>query len=137
MDRLLDQAKIKGAQDFKHKVELMYRSSHTNEDRSRILLFNNPLPNLNNWAGDESCGRYMPSWSARQAVCILHAYTSSCTNISLKISSLYSSILCSQFSLDVYSGSVSYRDISVVSILWLYDTFRIINFSYTIFNIFA
>ncbi len=29
-------------------------------------------------------------------------------------------------------GSISYRDISVVSILWIYDTYRIIHFSYTI-----
>ena len=76
MDRLLDKEKMKVVQDFKHKVELMYRSSHTNEDRSRILLFNNPLPNLNNWAGDESCGRYMPSWVDDQSVRIPHEYTS-------------------------------------------------------------
>ncbi len=29
-------------------------------------------------------------------------------------------------------GSVLYRDISIVSILWLYNTYRIIHFSYTI-----
>ncbi len=31
-----------------------------------------------------------------------------------------------------YKGSISYHNISVVSILWLYDTYRIIHFSYTI-----
>ncbi len=31
-----------------------------------------------------------------------------------------------------YVGSVLYRDISVVLILWLYDIYRIIHFSYTI-----
>ncbi len=29
-------------------------------------------------------------------------------------------------------GSVSYQDISVVLILWLYDIYRILHFSYTI-----
>ncbi len=29
-------------------------------------------------------------------------------------------------------GSISYHDISVVLILWLYDTYHLIHFSYTI-----
>lgn len=62
MDRLLDQSKVLAAHDYKHMVEVMYRASVTNHDRTGILRHNNPPPNLNNWTGDESCARYMPSW---------------------------------------------------------------------------
>ncbi len=68
IDKLLDQSRIREAQDYKHKCEIMYRASHMNEDKSRVLLFNNPPPNLNNWTGDESCQRYMPSWIPTESV---------------------------------------------------------------------
>ena len=59
----MDQSRIRDAQDYKHKCEIMYRSSHMNEDRTRVLLYNNPPPNLNDWAGEQSGpDRYMPSW---------------------------------------------------------------------------
>ena len=60
----MDQSRIRDAQDYKHKCEIMYRSSHMNEDRTRVLLYNNPPPNLNDWAGEQSGpDRYMPSWA--------------------------------------------------------------------------
>lgn len=58
----MDQSQIRNAQDFRHKVELMFRSSHINEDRSKVLMFNNPMPDLNNKQGEESVDRYLPSW---------------------------------------------------------------------------
>ncbi len=70
MDKLMDQSRIRAAQDYKHKCEIMYRASHMNEDKSRVLLFNNPPPNMNNWTGEESCQRYMPSWIATESVSI-------------------------------------------------------------------
>ena len=63
MERLLDQSQVQNAQEYRHKVEIMFRSSHINEDRSRVLMFNNPIPNVNNVGGEESCSRYMPSWA--------------------------------------------------------------------------
>ena len=57
----MNQGRLKDTHEYKHKVELMYRSSQNNEDRSRILLFNNPVPNLNNLEGYESVSRYIPS----------------------------------------------------------------------------
>lgn len=63
MDRLLDQSRIHAAQDYRHKVDLMYRSSRTNRDRCGVLMYNNPMPDLNNWEGGDSVQRYMPSWA--------------------------------------------------------------------------
>ena len=63
MTRLMDQSRIHNAQDFRHKVELMFRSSNINQDRTRVLLYNNPPPDLNNFEGTEGIDRYMPSWA--------------------------------------------------------------------------
>ena len=71
MSRLLDQSHIQHAQDFRHKVELMYRSSHINRNRSSVLMYNNPMPDLNNESGEESVNRYMPSWMGDDTVSIV------------------------------------------------------------------
>lgn len=73
MERLLDQSRVYAAQDFKYKVDLMYRSSQTNEDRSGVLMYNNPMPNLNNQEGEESVIRYMPSWLGDAEVSHTHS----------------------------------------------------------------
>ena len=69
MDQLLDQTVVQDAQNYRHKMELMFRSSQKNEDRFRVLSFNNPIPNLNNATGEESVARYMPSWIEEDYVC--------------------------------------------------------------------
>lgn len=62
MDQLLDQSVVQEAQNYRHRMELMFRSSQKNQDRFNVLTFNNPVPNLNNMTGEESVARYMPSW---------------------------------------------------------------------------
>lgn len=64
MERLLDQSRVHNAHDFRHKVELMFRSSQINKDRTGVLLHNNPAPDVTNHHGDKSVGRYMPSWAS-------------------------------------------------------------------------
>ena len=64
----MDQSRIRNAQDYKHKCEIQYRSSHMNEDKSRVLMYNNPPPDLNNWTGEETVGRYIPSWADDESV---------------------------------------------------------------------
>ena len=74
----MDQSRIRDAQDYKHKCEIMYRSSHMNEDRTRVLLYNNPPPNLNDWAGELSGpDRYMPSWAPDTQSVSTHCYIQS------------------------------------------------------------
>ncbi|ELT90193.1 hypothetical protein CAPTEDRAFT_225307 [Capitella teleta] len=62
MGRLTDQSRMNAAQDLKYRVDLMFRSSQTNEDRSGVLLFNNPLPTQEIRADEQGVARYMPSW---------------------------------------------------------------------------
>ncbi|CAH1784289.1 unnamed protein product [Owenia fusiformis] len=62
MERLMDQSKYLAIKDLQHKTEMMYRTSHRNEDRTRIMTFNNPLPDMNNKEGNDSISRYLPSW---------------------------------------------------------------------------
>nr|KAG5708411.1 hypothetical protein BaRGS_026138 [Batillaria attramentaria] len=42
----MDQSKLRQIRLYRHKTELMYRSSLTNEDRTSILLHNNPMPDI-------------------------------------------------------------------------------------------
>ncbi|GFO01925.1 hypothetical protein PoB_002843000 [Plakobranchus ocellatus] len=60
LPRLLDQSLLRRIRVLRHKTELMYRSSQTNHDRTKILLFNSPLPEPNE--GDQGIGKYLPSW---------------------------------------------------------------------------
>ncbi|XP_033745182.1 uncharacterized protein LOC117330799 isoform X2 [Pecten maximus] len=59
--RLQDESMLTGVRHNKHKMDLMYRASISNMDRTRILSHNNPLPNLAE-GEDNSVGRYLPSW---------------------------------------------------------------------------
>lgn len=45
---------------MRHKTDLMYRASVTNQDRTEVLTFNNPLPEFHERT--ESIGQYLPSW---------------------------------------------------------------------------
>ncbi|GFR95494.1 hypothetical protein ElyMa_006274600 [Elysia marginata] len=60
LPRLLDQSLLRRIRVLRHKTELMYRSSQTNHDRTKILLFNSPLPEPSE--GDQGIGKYLPSW---------------------------------------------------------------------------
>ena len=51
---LRDDSRMRAAQELRHQVALQYRMSRMNEDRLRVLLHNNPPPDLNNWAGGVS-----------------------------------------------------------------------------------
>ncbi|XP_067935612.1 uncharacterized protein [Watersipora subatra] len=62
MDHLVDRRKLLRTLDIRHKTELMGRSSKINQDKTNILLFNNPLPDLVNASGEEGIDRYLPSW---------------------------------------------------------------------------
>ena len=68
MERLLDRTRLRAAQQLRYKVELMFRSSTINEDRSQVMLYNDPIPNVNNREGEEGVARYMPSWMNEQWV---------------------------------------------------------------------
>ena len=69
IQRLMDQSKLRRARMFRHKAELMYRSSVNNSDRTTILLHNNPLPDITELSGQaDSISRYLPSWVDDQSV---------------------------------------------------------------------
>ena len=69
IQRLMDQSKLRRARMFRHKAELMYRSSVNNSDRTTILLHNNPLPDITELSGQaDSVSRYLPSWVDDQSV---------------------------------------------------------------------
>ena len=63
LERMQDVERVEHAQTSRHQLELMFRSSHMNEDRAAVLQFNNPIPDLNNRHGGESVARYLPSWT--------------------------------------------------------------------------
>ncbi|KAK0063953.1 hypothetical protein Bpfe_006638 [Biomphalaria pfeifferi] len=56
LKQLMDQSFIKHIRNQKHKAHLMYHSSQKNHDRSKILLFNNPLPNL----AEDGISKFLP-----------------------------------------------------------------------------
>ncbi|KAL8612522.1 hypothetical protein ACOMHN_053776 [Nucella lapillus] len=63
--RLMDQSKLRNTRMYRHRTELMYRSSLTNMDRTSIIMHNNPLPDIAGTTGGQepdSISRYMPSW---------------------------------------------------------------------------
>ncbi|XP_070192554.1 uncharacterized protein [Littorina saxatilis] len=66
IQRLMDQSKLRETRMYRHKTELMYRSSVTNMDRTSILLHNNPLPDITGGQAD-SISRYLPSWMDDQS----------------------------------------------------------------------
>lgn len=62
MDHLLDRRRLLHTLDVRHKIELMGRSSKLNQDKTNILLYNNPVPDLVNASGEEGIDRYLPTW---------------------------------------------------------------------------
>ena len=48
--------------ELRHHMALMYRSSQANEDKTSILMFNNPMPDFSDAEGTEGPKRYWPSW---------------------------------------------------------------------------
>ncbi|KAK7499466.1 hypothetical protein BaRGS_00009118 [Batillaria attramentaria] len=67
IERLMDQSKLRQIRLYRHKTELMYRSSLTNEDRTSILLHNNPMPDITETGQADSISRYLPSWMDDQS----------------------------------------------------------------------
>jgi len=59
MEHLLDKKKLMQTLDIRHKIELMERSSKINQDKTDILLYNNPVPDLVNASGEEGIDRYL------------------------------------------------------------------------------
>ncbi|KAH3777775.1 hypothetical protein DPMN_179223 [Dreissena polymorpha] len=60
MPRLLDNSKLQHVRRMRHKIDLMYRASVSNKDRTDVLKFNNPLPELH--TGATGVDQYLPSW---------------------------------------------------------------------------
>ncbi|KAH9504827.1 hypothetical protein Btru_062056 [Bulinus truncatus] len=56
LKQLMDQSLIQHIRHQKHKTQLMYHSSVKNHDRSKILLFNNPITNLS----EDGINKYLP-----------------------------------------------------------------------------
>ena len=75
IERLMDQSKLRRTRLFRHKTELMYRSSVNNSDRTTILLHNSPLPAITESGQAESISRYLPSWVDDQSVSGRFCYT--------------------------------------------------------------
>ena len=66
LDRLMDKSLLRRVRVLRHKTELMYRSSQTNNDRTKVLLFNSPLPDVS--SNDEGIQKYLPSWDDAASV---------------------------------------------------------------------
>ena len=64
--RLMDDAKIRAAQNKQRQINVMYRTSRINEDKFSILTFNNPLDHLAKPEVPESVSAYMPSWTEQE-----------------------------------------------------------------------
>ncbi|XP_076447477.1 uncharacterized protein LOC143284569 isoform X2 [Babylonia areolata] len=68
IQRLMDQSKLRNTRLYRHKTELMYRSSINNMDRTSILLHSNPMPDITGTGvGADSISRYLPSWLDTQS----------------------------------------------------------------------
>lgn len=67
LPRLMDQSLLRRVRVLRHKTELMYRSSQTNNDRTKVLLFNSPLPDV--CGSEEGIQKYLPSWEAAESEC--------------------------------------------------------------------
>ncbi|KAK3589484.1 hypothetical protein CHS0354_030606 [Potamilus streckersoni] len=62
MDRLTDTRKSQQANNMCFKTQIMYRASKTNEDRTSLLVHNNPLPEFVEGQANRSIKEYIPSW---------------------------------------------------------------------------
>lgn len=66
MPRLLDNRKVQRVHKMRHKSDLMYRASVSNQDRTEVLTFNNPLPEFHERT--DSIDQYLPSWQDMDSV---------------------------------------------------------------------
>lgn len=64
MPRLLDNRRVQSVRKMRHKSDLMYRASVSNQDRTEVLTFNNPLPEFHERC--EGIEQYLPSWQDDQ-----------------------------------------------------------------------
>ncbi|KAK3102844.1 hypothetical protein FSP39_014374 [Pinctada imbricata] len=62
LGRLQDQTALVRVRNLKHKIDLMYRASRNNQDRTEILLHNNQLPEVALSQEEPDVSRYLPSW---------------------------------------------------------------------------
>ncbi|XP_070559602.1 uncharacterized protein [Ptychodera flava] len=63
-EKIQDSSYNKRVKEMRHKIEFMFRAAQLNEDKTSILLFNNPPPDFNDLEGQEGPFRYHPSWIA-------------------------------------------------------------------------
>ncbi|XP_071816137.1 uncharacterized protein [Apostichopus japonicus] len=61
-ERMEDSRYHEHIREIRHRMELMYRSSLANEDKTSVLLHNNPMPDFNDLNGSDGIERYHPSW---------------------------------------------------------------------------
>nr|XP_002732340.1 PREDICTED: ankyrin repeat domain-containing protein 11-like [Saccoglossus kowalevskii] len=61
-EKIQDSSYHERVREMKNKMELMFRAAQLNEDKTSILLFNNPPPDFNDLEGQEGLMRYHPSW---------------------------------------------------------------------------
>ena len=61
-ERIQDKSYSQKMKELRHHMALMYRSSQANEDKTSILMFNNPMPDFSDAEGTEGPKRYWPSW---------------------------------------------------------------------------
>ena len=67
MDQLLDNRAMQRVRKMRHKSDLMYRASISNQDRTEVITFNNPLPEFHDPKA-ESINKYLPSWQDDESV---------------------------------------------------------------------
>ncbi|XP_072026954.1 uncharacterized protein [Amphiura filiformis] len=65
-ERIQDKSYREKMKELRHHMALMYRSAQTNEDKTAILMFNNPIPDFSDSEGIEGPKRYWPSWLVDQ-----------------------------------------------------------------------
>ncbi|KAL4226165.1 hypothetical protein ACF0H5_014152 [Mactra antiquata] len=73
MPRLLDNRKVQRVHKMRHKSDLMFRASVSNQDRTEVLTFNNPLPEFHERT--DSIDQYLPSWQDFDSESTQPAYT--------------------------------------------------------------
>ncbi|XP_030839508.1 uncharacterized protein LOC587576 [Strongylocentrotus purpuratus] len=61
-EKLQDNSYKDRVKETQRRMELMYRAALANEDKTGVLLYNNPMPDFNNFEGHEGPLRYLPSW---------------------------------------------------------------------------
>ncbi|XP_071485943.1 uncharacterized protein [Diadema antillarum] len=61
-EKLQDNSYRERVKEIQRRMELMFRAAVANEDKTGVLLYNNPMPDFNNLEGHEGPLRYLPSW---------------------------------------------------------------------------